>query len=507
MDETRVTLDPAMRAHSLVHRSPLPLWALDERGFLLLSNLAFKSWMSESTAHSVDVGQCWFDCLAAELRANVIADVAKVMRGASLSSPGYVGLGSRQIEMWPLRDANDQIVGVACGASSASDNELHSTPPELEQHLRSVATLAAGVAHEINNPLMALLLNLEALGAQITDLPDATQARDLLQECSRSISKIQDAVGDLRTFASHDERRAFPVGLAATLEKAVHEVETLVGGVRLRLEATDELVVGNEENLRRAMTSIILNAAEAALQTSEAQAEVRIGCWREESQWITVEVTDNGPGMPARVLRQAFDPFFTTKPANSGLGLSIAQRLVAGFGGQVSLTSSGHGVQARIRLRLASERIPESADQRSMPVPSQLRVLIVDDEPLILRSTARALSNHEVTVASSGRAALAALEMGSFDVVLCDLVMPGLNGLSVLKEIRRRWPELEQRVIFMTGGGVDSETRSELEGGGHVWMLKPFGRDQFERQIRKAQGFKALRSTLAPLPEGNGGRG
>jgi CheY-like chemotaxis protein len=189
-----------------------------------------------------------------------------------------------------------------------------------------------------------------------------------------------------------------------------------------------------------------------------------------EGNQVVLEVRDTGTGIPPEIQPRVFEPFFSTKTREhgSGLGLSISADIVRKHGGEISFTTApGRGTRFRValprRTGLAPARRPEQAPA---PLPSRrLRLLVIDDEPMLLSTYERTLSrSFAVTTALGGRAGLARLEQDeSWDVILCDLMMPDLDGPAVYEQIRARFPALERRVLFSSGGAFTPRCRDFAE--------------------------------------------
>jgi CheY-like chemotaxis protein/anti-sigma regulatory factor (Ser/Thr protein kinase) len=195
---------------------------------------------------------------------------------------------------------------------------------------------------------------------------------------------------------------------------------------------------------------------------------------------VCIEVRDTGVGMSPDVLARAFDPFFTTKPTGkgTGLGLSICHGLVTAMGGQIEVESElGVGTTMRLRLMRAFE-VDDAPDTSSHPVlvsPSApLRVLVIDDEPMIHRALKRLLKRHHVVGALGVPSALDVLSVRhDFDVILCDLMMPEGTGMDFYAQVRASWPELLERVVFMTGGAFTEQARDFIDHVPNQKVMKP----------------------------------
>jgi CheY-like chemotaxis protein len=208
----------------------------------------------------------------------------------------------------------------------------------------------------------------------------------------------------------------------------------------------------------------------------------------------TIEVADNGPGIPTENRGRVFDPFFTTKPlgVGTGLGLAICLGIVKSMGGEIQFESAvGEGTIFRVMLPAASTkaggdrtsfgRIPVAAAKQS--------ILAIDDDPNILSSLVKLLRGYTVSVCGSAFEALHKFEAGEgFDLVLCDVMMPAMSGVDLYQAVAKRWPGKEKNIVFMTGGAITAPTRSFLEHTSVVVLEKPFGLGAVQDCLQRVGG-------------------
>jgi CheY-like chemotaxis protein len=200
-----------------------------------------------------------------------------------------------------------------------------------------------------------------------------------------------------------------------------------------------------------------------------------------EGDQVVIEVRDEGVGIPADVLPRIFEPFFTTKEPGkgTGLGLAVSYGIVRNAGGTMHVESKvGQGTVVRVSLptaQAAAAAKPRAVHDSANPAPLRLRILVIDDEPMIGRALKRSLSSHDdVVVCQSGADALDLLDASrEYHLILCDLSMPGMTGAKLYEHIERRWPELVRRVVIMTGGASSDSTRRFLEQSGVPKLDKP----------------------------------
>ncbi|NOK09454.1 ATP-binding protein [Corallococcus exercitus] len=360
------------------------------------------------------------------------------------------------------------------------------------EKLAMAGQLAAGVGHEINNPLSYVTGNLQFAVEQLTPLarrPDAgpgvqgalNEALEALREAREGAERIRVIVRDLQTFARADELRLGPVDVHAALEFGVSMAMT-----HLRSRAQVERSYGqvppalaHEARLGQVFLHLLINAAHAIPAGDFERHRVTLTT-RREGAWVLVEVSDTGMGMTPEVLQRAFEPFFTTRPVGegSGLGLSICLGLVRSMHGELTATSiPGLGSTFQVRLPIAERPVhPGVPAVRAEEGASRKRVLVVDDEPQLTSVLRRILGRqHDVVVAHSGREALTLLEQDdAFDRIFCDLMMADLTGMDVHAELARRRPQLLSRFVFMTGGSFTDRARAFLQAVPLPRIEKPF---------------------------------
>ena len=397
---------------------------------------------------------------------------------------------------------------------------IEQSPEQIEarmletEKLVSLGTLAAGVAHEINNPLTYILTNAdyatraarmateklrggESLSPEsvIEHLERVTEA---LERVSHGAGRVRQIVRDLRTFSRGDDDVRAPVDVCRVIESCLGMA---AGEIQRHARLIAELrgvppVIGNEARLGQVFLNLLINAAQAIPRHADPERNiVRVSTSLDEQAQVLVEVSDTGVGIEASILPRIFEPFFTTKPAGvgTGLGLSICHGIIQAHGGRIVVRSeSGKGTTFRVTLPAArSERM--RSDRPSAPrsaSPRRGRVLVVDDERLVAQSVARLLeTEYEVEVEVDPRRAIELLgSSGSkFDVVLCDVRMPGLTGPEIHNSLLSAAPEVASRIVLMTGW-CDQATRETIDESGLVCLEKPLDVDRLFALLRERMG-------------------
>jgi PAS domain S-box-containing protein len=366
--------------------------------------------------------------------------------------------------------------------------------------LAAIGTMAAGVAHEVNNPLAYVMLNLDWIARKLSEGPhdpeNMAALAEVLREAHRGTQRVASIVRELRTFArAADGESRQRVDLSRVVESAIkiagHEV-------RHRAKVTTSFgavgpVLANESRLEQVVLNLLLNACHAMPEERASANAVHIAVRAEPGERAVLEVCDNGTGIPPEVLPRIFDPFFSTKPrgVGMGLGLSVCHGIVASLGGQITVKSTSEGTIFRVVLPTTEEdgdavEPAPASEPPSVRSATRPRVLVVDDEVPIVNTMRELLgASFEVTATTSARAALAAIESTPFDVILCDLMMPDKSGIEFYEDLVRDHPQLVRRVVFMTGGAFTARAAEFLASIDNRRVEKPFSLSLVERMMRE----------------------
>jgi PAS domain S-box-containing protein len=364
----------------------------------------------------------------------------------------------------------------------------------LADRMASVGTLAAGVAHEMNNPLTYVTANLAHArdvierSAALRGAPAGVgllmnELRGALDDALQGADRVARIVRDLKTFSRDDESRQ-PVDVRVALESALQLAR---GEIKRRARLVKDigpvpLVDASESRLGQVFLNLLVNAAQAIPDGAMERHQIRVST-RQHDGRVEIAVEDTGCGIPREVLDRIFDPFFTTKPVGTGtgLGLAICHEIVAAFGGEIAVESEvGQGTRFTVRLKPSSSVTAAPALVAAPPVPERAaprraRILVVDDEPLVAEAIERVLATeHDVVAVGGGRLALERAAANAFDVVVCDLLMPEMSGVDLWVELGRRNPALAARTILVTGAGQEEEVRGAMGGFAGPIVEKPF---------------------------------
>ena len=404
-------------------------------------------------------------------------------------------------ELREMRDSLEEKVRVRANQLEAANKDLLRAAK-----LASLGQLVSGVAHEINNPLTSILGFSEiAVSQSNLSAPLRRQIQTIHDEALR----LKHLVANLSQFGRRTPQQLHRIDLRAIpdrlLELRSYQLAANNISVNYERPAKAIWIMGDRDALLQLMLQLVINAEQAIRQTGE-KGEIRITC-RTNDTHALLSLADTGCGMDAETRERIFDPFFTAQGNHSatGLGLSISHAIVAQHGGEVSVESQpGRGTALQIRLPLAAVgdacSTPVSAAQPAAlvpvandpsPIASRRRYLVIDDEPEILNLVRETLLKTGAEVVAIQEPAKIASELarGDFDGVLCDLKMPGQDGLSILRMLREQHPDLARRFVLMTGNLADADkAASDLQG---VPILpKPFSLQKLRTMVA---GLRASR--------------
>jgi len=363
---------------------------------------------------------------------------------------------------------------------------LKTTQEQLVQSekLSAIGKFVAGVAHELNNPLTAVVGFSEVLKRGTKDEKNRHYSDTILKAALRCKRIVQS----LLSFARREQSERKLVSLNRLIEMILeivgYSLRTSNIEVVTKLEPDLPLVLVDTSQIQQVLLNIINNAQEAVEGGSQMGRLQIVTETRTPNVCITIQ--DNGPGIPQEHLRRIFDPFFTTKEVGkgTGLGLSLCYGYIKEHGGTITpLSQLGKGATFIIELPIA-EKAEAAAEIAALPEAEKpdeheghgKRVLVIDDEKPILNLIHDdfALRGYEVEVAENGKTGLSKLEKNHFDLAFCDWRMPGLNGQQVYEQLRRTNPQFCQRIIFITGDVINNQMRHFLETEKRPCLAKPF---------------------------------
>ncbi|MEM9192197.1 MAG: ATP-binding protein [Myxococcota bacterium] len=327
------------------------------------------------------------------------------------------------------------------------------------ERLAVLGRLSASLAHELNNPLAYVMSNLALLEEELDG-----ELGEAAEDAAAGAERLRRIVDDL----SSATRGAVSVNIdrleLGNLLRVVRRVAQARSPETTLIVEAPEPIYGfaDRTRLEQVLVNLLANGIDAVKGQPEAEVRARLST---EDGRAVIRVSDNGGGVPAEVRPKLFDAFFTTKgQAGTGLGLFLSRQYVGAQGGSLSLEHTGSGgTTFRIDLRLAP-RASEAPERASEPLPRHdVQVLVIDDEPGVVRGLSRWLGRHvEVTGVTDPQKGLSLALEGDFALVLCDVNMPGLLGTDLIPSLLERRPDMEERVVLMTGSVSVSGTEIPL---------------------------------------------
>jgi len=375
----------------------------------------------------------------------------------------------------------------------------------IAEKFSAVGQLAAGVAHELNNPAAWVLVALGTLERRVARaklaaagqpaiLDELTAMDRVLSDAVAGLDRMRTVIADLRTLSRAPSDSAVPVDLddvvRATCQlsrPAYHSVAELV------LDLGDvPAVAGDRNRLGQLITNLVINAAYAV--TERPGPHKIVVSTRHLNGLVLLAVDDTGPGIPEHLWERVFDPYFTTKPADvgTGLGLALVRGIVERHGGSVRITTGSlPGARVEVSLPVAPSGIivPSLSTHATRDaVTPRGRILLIDDEPMLLRTLEEAVAeSHDVVTAIGGAAAINLLARDQrFDLIICDLQMPQVDGVAVHDALRSSAPELVSRFVVMSGGAVTPRARMFLDRARPRSLGKPIELDELLALARTA---------------------
>lgn len=375
----------------------------------------------------------------------------------------------------------------------------------VSDRLAALGTLAAGIGHEINNPLAYAIENIRQAAERLrTGIGSREDALSLLDEALDGTERVRGIVQDLKILSRADAEQRMPVDVHQVLEAALRMANSAIVDRAKVVRNFEDVpkVSASEPRLAQVFLNLLLNAAQAIPRGDSDEQTITVST-RLEGDRVVIAIRDTGVGIAPGDLERVFEPFFTTKAdlGGTGLGLSICHSLVTASGGDLSVESElGKGTVVTIRLGLFTIPIvgtrTTSIASSSPPVDAsgeqRRRILIIDDESALGRVLAVGFRPHEVVVAASGREGLERIENDApYEAILCDLMMPDMSGADVYEYLKENKPGAEQRIIFMSGSAFTSQARDFLTATPNPCLQKPFqvadALQAIEEAIRRAE--------------------
>ena len=361
------------------------------------------------------------------------------------------------------------------------------------EKLAALGQTISGVAHELNNPLATILTWAERLSQRQLDDKTKRGIETILSESERA-AKI---VRNLLTFARKRQSTRAMVDLNHVVREtlALRSYEQRVTNISVvdALASGLPQVFADAHQIQQVLLNLVINAEQAML-SANGRGTIVVRSWHDvEREAVVLEINDDGPGIASELQPKIFDPFFTTKEVGkgTGLGLTVAYAIVQEHGGRIRLASNlGGGASFFVELPVSGtplQRPTPPAAQTNFDALIGSTVLVVEDEPALAAAVSEALSDAGFVVdrAGDGEEALRRVASKVYDLIVCDLKMPKVDGIGFYKRLAADHPASAQRVIFVTGDVAGTDAENFLQESGCRWLAKPFRLGDLLRTARE----------------------
>ena len=383
---------------------------------------------------------------------------------------------------FPVCDAAGRVVRIAGVAADITERRLLEAELQQAQKLESLGRLAGGVAHDFNNLLVVISTNASILRE---DLPEG-DTRTMMGEIEDAVARACGLTRQLLAFSRKQVIQAVVLDLNATVADTRKMLRRMIGeDVALETSLDPELghVCIDPGQLVQVLMNLAVNARDAMPRGGKLAIETRA-----DGEAVVLVVRDTGTGMTPEIRARIFEPFFTTKEAGkgTGMGLAVVHGIVEQAGGRIEVeTAPGAGTTFRILLPATSRPVAAAQSASSMIPRGTERVLVVDDDEHLRHAALRALrtSGYDVREARDAESALDLIRAHALDLLVTDVVMPGMNGRELAEAARARHPEL--RVLYMSGYTDDSVVRHGVSEGSLELIEKPFRLQDFATKVRE----------------------
>ncbi len=402
----------------------------------------------------------------------------------------------------PRLDEEGRCAGALAMVTDVTERRRLQEQVMIADRMASVGLLAAGVAHEINNPLAVILGYIELalrdldgfLKERGTGTTELSRVHGRLRDIQEAALRVQNIVRDLRVFSRGDEEKREPVNVHQVLDSSARMARNEIRHRAVLARRYEDVppVLANESRLGQVFLNLIVNAAQSIPEGNASGNEIQLITETSRDGQVIVKVQDTGCGMSSETVRQLFTPFFTTKPVGvgTGLGLSICHRIITSLGGEIRVISAvGKGSTFEIVLPAAPQEAVRSQPKAAPALgpSSRGRILVVDDEEMIVNLLKDFFSDeHEVSAETEAAAALSRFQAGErFDLILCDLMMPHVTGMDLFAKLEEIAPDQATRMVFLTGGTFTPRARTFLDQTRNPWVEKPFQIDALRAVINE----------------------
>ena len=477
------------------NHAPIAIWMTDVTGVITMSEGAGLASLGVKSRELI--GKNVFDVYAGH--PTIPGYIQRALAGDSFWYTVEVGDAVYETWLSPMLGPSGEVVGLTGLSNDVSHVRKLQNQAIQNDRVIALGTLAASVAHEINNPLTYVLANSDSLADEVASLsallsdahgPTMAAARATLARIRDALTPIRTGTGriagitrDLRSFSRPDENTLTRVDPRTVVESVLRLVAKEVEARALLVLDLQETpaVIGNEARLVQVVLNLLVNAFQALPADKPSRNQVHVGT-RVSDGRVVIEVGDTGPGVPAPYRHLIFEPFFSTKEIGqgTGLGLFVCRNIVRGFAGEIEVDEQpGGGALFRVTFPPAPD-VTAVAHAQATPAPPAIRgghVVLIDDDAMVARALTLQLreAGYRVSTFADGQSAMQAL-LGAADVdlVFCDLMMTGMTGIDVAERLTSAAPELANRLVLMTGGAFSPAARDFVARHRERTVEKPF---------------------------------
>jgi PAS domain S-box-containing protein len=478
---------------------------VDPKHTILRVNLAFANALGFKPNDLV--GKHCYEVIHGMNQPHPMCPHARTLQSKHVESSEYY---DKKLKLWveasssPIFDNKGDLTGsvhVIKDISKRKQEELQQqqlrNKAEMSSRLAAVGEMAAGIAHEINNPLTGVIGFSELL-LERKDLPD--DVKDNLQIINEGSQRAREIIKRMLTFARQSTPQMNRVDITSLIDHTLELRNYVLATANIKVikdyDANLPWVIADPGQLQQVFLNLIVNA-EHAMKKAHDKGILTIQT-KSLGDSIRISVADDGPGMPDEVLKKLFQPFFTTKEPGegTGLGLSLSLGIIQEHNGTIRAESkAGKGTTFIVELPAAADadatgEIPPAAEPQK--TITKANILVVDDEPAIrlLIKTILSQNGHTVEECDDPRKALDKIISADYNVILLDIRMPGMSGIELFNNILVKKPALSQSVIFITGDTSDEATKTYLEAHQTPYISKPFNRKTLETAVGEILGKK-----------------
>jgi CheY-like chemotaxis protein len=465
--QRRLARDQAAIWRALVDGAPDTVMHLDARGTLRFIN---------HLPAQVESASSWFEMVDAEHHAAMRSALASVFRdGAAHELELAAGDVFYACHIGPIRSGGE-VTGAMVIQRDVSEKKRAESQLIVADRMASVGSLAAAIAHEVNNPLASVLANLELALREAKELAMPGELLDELKDAREAATRVRSIVRDLYVFSHADDGSVGPVDVERVLDSALRMAWNEVrqrASLQRDFQVTPR-VWGNESRLGQALLGLLLHAAHGIEEGHAEQHTIVVQLFADAYGRVVITVHDRGTASVCE------------RPASDALGLSICQRVVNEYKGTLSFGSDGQNELCVIFPACAEPAVELGSDRNSeIRALRRGRVLVIDDERLITQVVRRTLTReHDVVTLDNAVEALRRLEAGErYDAIVCDLMMPRLSGMEFHRRVLRDFPDLADKIVFFTGGAFTPKAREFLRNVPNQRVDKPVAGDELRAVI------------------------